>query len=67
MTVVDFAVLVSLKRDSSIINTASKYEPETVYSFGHTGPVSAPAIYIQYSSQVLHLSVSSIITAPEEV
>ena len=46
MTAVDFAVVVWLKRDSSIINTASRYEPETVYNFGHTGPVSVPAIYI---------------------
>ena len=57
--VVDVAVLVSLKRDSSVINTASRYEPETVYSFGHTGPVSVPAIYVhtEYSSEVRHLSV----------
>ena len=65
MTVVDFAVLVSLKRDSGIINTASRYEPKTVYSFRHTGPVSVPALYIQHSSQVLHLSVCG--TAPVQV
>ena len=59
MTVVDLAVVVSLKRDSSVIKTASRYEPETVQSFGHTDPVSvvpATCIYIQYSSQVPHLS-----------
>ena len=51
MTAVEFVVLVSLKRDSNIINTASRYEPETVYSFGHTGPVSVvPAISI-YSTR----------------
>ena len=42
MTVVDVAVLASLKRDSSVINTAFRYEPETAYSFGHTTPYRCP-------------------------
>ena len=66
MTVVVLAIVVSVKRDSSVINTASRYEPETVYSFGHTGPVSVPAIYVHivYLSQVLRLSVQYLVQNP---
>ena len=62
--VVDVTVLVSLKRDSSVINTDSRYEPGTVYSFGHTGPVSVvPAIYI-YTVLVASSSTVGICTGP---